>query len=640
MASTLPTDGESCSVSLPRKDNATEPEQKADSDMTFSYNCGETFLHVSVKSGSQNCKVVWNQGANTVVKNLHITRPLHTEEMLNPPELGEETSLNAPNCDSTEVRPTESDKLLEVNGAQLVGAAPDLENGMNSENSKVGNSLISAARAGNLKLIKIICENETNLSINCKDAMDNTPLHLAAMSRSADCVKYLVENGADLLLENKNKCTALCIILNNVPNGEDLLMEILNENIKVTTSADGKEEIEISLKILCPEHKNKMAIVDRLYTSHTHKKKLLNHPVLKTLIHSKWKDFQYYMWYRALIFFFYLLLLTIFVFNRDRIFAGTARYCLFIFSAHLIILCFPYFIPGHYTWTRRITKILLFAVPPILTLVSVSIHYNAEWYGLAYLLSWLSIPLYFTSFYMISHQAGMFIFVTKEIFKHCLVFFFVLAGFAITFYVLYRDINTEEYRNFWYTFLYTSLVLLQGDSFRDHHTIIRDNTAHTTFHSGYVTYVTEALSGLRFASIITSLLFVLLVIIALMNMLVALAVRGSNELLEYGQVYHLWNQTKVLYECYEVLNFLSKWLSKCPVKLYNRRSNGEDKNKIEDRDIPRSMRNELTYLAKCKGENKGLDPLMNEMEEMMNEKIPTLISQIQELRKSLQTELK
>jgi hypothetical protein len=45
-------------------------------------------------------------------------------------------------------------------------------------------------------------------------------------------------------------------------------------------------------------------------------------------------------------------------------------------------------------------------------------------------------------------------------------------------------------------------------------------------------------------------------------------------------------------------------------------------------------------LAKCKGENKGLNPLMNETEELMNEKIPTLIFQIQELRESLQTELK
>jgi hypothetical protein len=628
MTSTLPTDGESLAVSLPREENATEQERKADTDMTFSYNCGETFLHLSVKSGSQTCKVVWSQGERTVVKNLLLTRPIHTGDLQNTPESEENTSHNEPNCDPIQACPIESDTFLEVNEGQNTF---QLENGINSGSSKQGNLLLSAARAGNLKLIKKICENETNVCINYKDVMGNTPLHLAAMSGSTDCVKYLVQKGADLLLENNNKCTALYVILHNIPNGEKLLIEILNENVEVTTSADGKEELEISLKILCPEHKNKMAIVDRLYARHKHNKQLLSHPVLKTFICLKWKDFQYYMWYRAIIFFLYLLLLTIFVFCRDEIFAATASYCLYLLSALLIIFCFPYFFPGHYSWTRRITKIILFAVPPILTIISVSIHYNAEWVGVAYLFSWLSIPLYCTSFYVISHQAGMFIFVTREIFKHCLVFFFVILGFSITFYVLYRDLNTGEYKNFWYTFLYTSLVLLQGSNLADQHAIIRNNTGRNTSEPGYVTSVAQTLSAKRFASIITSLLFVLLVIIALLNMLIALAVRGGNELKEYGQVYHLWNQTQVLYECYEVQHVVSKWLSKCPFPFHNKPSHSKDKNRIEDRDIPMSMRNELTCLAKCKGENKGLNPLMNEMEELMNEKIPTLISQIQKL---------
>ena len=599
-------------------------KQKADSDMTFSYNCGETFMHLSVKSGSQTCKVVWNQGEHAGVKNLLITRPLHTEDMLNPPESDKNITHNALNCDP------ESHKISDVNVGQL-------ENGINSGNTKEENLLLSAAGAGNLKLIKNICENETNVRINSNDMMDNTPLHLAAMSGSADCVKYLVQKGADLLLENNNKCTALHMILNNVLNGENLLIEILNENVNVTNSTDGKEVIEISLEILCPDHKNKMAIVDRLFASHTHNKQLLSHPVLKTFIYLKWKDFQYYMWYRAVIFFLYLLLVTFVVFYQD---AAAARSCLLILSVHLIIFCFPYFFPGHYSWTRRIAKLLMFTLPPILTLISLSIPYNAEWYGLAYLFSWLSIPLYCTSFYVISNQAGMFIFVTREIFKHCLAFFFVLAGFSMTFYILYHDESSEEYKNFWYTFLYTCLVLLQGDSLGDYRTIERNNTAANTSHNGYVTYVTEALSAMRFASIITSLLFELLVIIALLNMLVALAVRGGNELKEYGQVYHLRNQTQVLYECYEVKYVVSKWLSKFPFHLCNKPSHGNDKIKIAVSDIPRSMGNELTCLAKCKSQNKGLDPLMNEMEKLMDEKIPALISQIQEMRESLQTELK
>jgi hypothetical protein len=112
-------------------------------------------------------------------------------------------------------------------------------------------------------------------------------------------------------------------------------------------------------------------------------------------------------------------------------------------------------------------------------------------------------------------------------------------------------------------------------------------------------------------------------------MLVALAVRGGNELMKYGEVYHLWNQTQILYDCYQVQKVLNKWLSKCGVQFCKKRSHDKVKNTIEDKDIPTSMRNELIFLAKCKGENKGLNPSMNEMEELMNEKIPALFSQIQ-----------
>jgi hypothetical protein len=63
---------------------------------------------------------------------------------------------------------------------------------------------------------------------------------------------------------------------------------------------------------------------------------------------------------------------------------------------------------------------------------------------------------------------------------------------------------------------------------------------------GYVAYVTEALPNMRLASIVTSVLFAIVVIMALMNMLVTLAVRGVEELIEYGQIYHLWNQVQLL----------------------------------------------------------------------------------------------
>ncbi|GFG40525.1 hypothetical protein Cfor_07545, partial [Coptotermes formosanus] len=569
-------------------------------------------------------------------------KPLHTAEMLNPPEVEGSTSHNAPNRDYAKECPIELDRMLKADEAHSVRVAPDLENGINSENSDEGNSLLLAAKVGDLKRLKEIFEKETNVPINYRDGNGNTLLHLAAMSGSADSVKYLIENGADLLLQNKNKYTALYVILNNTPNGENLLIEILNENIEVTELTNGLEELEVSLKILCPKEKNKMAVADRLYTSHTDNKNILRHPVLKTLIHVRWEDCRYLMWYRLIIFFLYLSLLTVFVFYQDGDDANLARYPLTFLSVHLIIFCFPYFIPSCYSWRRRISKIVLFAVPPSFTLVSLSIHYNAEWCGVSYLFSWLSIPLYCTSISLISCQAGMFIFVTRQVLKHSVVFFFVLAGFSVTFYVLYHDISTEKYRNFWHTFLYTSLVLLQGDSLGDYRMISRNSTTDNTTNNGYVTYVTEALSGLRFASIITSLLFVLLVIIALLNMLVALAVRGGNELMEYGQVYHLWNQAQLLYEWYEVKDLLSRLSSKFQLGQSKEQLCDQDedqpKDKIKGPAIPKCLRNELTCLAKCTGEKKKFNPLMNGMEAVVKEKMSALICQIEDLKESLMSE--
>jgi len=46
---------------------------------------------------------------------------------------------------------------------------------------------------------------------------------------------------------------------------------------------------------------------------------------------------------------------------------------------------------------------------------------------------------------------------------------------------------------------------------------------------------------MRFASISTFVLLVSVVIMSLMNALVALAVRCDEELMEYGQIYYLWD---------------------------------------------------------------------------------------------------
>jgi hypothetical protein len=194
----------------------------------------------------------------------------------------------------------------------------------------------------------------------------------------------------------------------------------------------------------------------------------------------------------------------------------------------------------------------------------------------------------------------MFIFVTKEIFKHSLVLLFVLVGFSLTFFVLYYEENDDSFNNFWDTFLYTTLVLLQGGGSESLRTFRGNRTANAVDDDGYVTYITEALSNLRFASIVASLLFLLIVIIALLNMLVALAIRGGDELRDYGQLYHLWSQTELLYEWHEVKRYFRRTHTAKMYELFY----GKTYVTIGNRDVPKSLRDELSLVAKHKNKKK------------------------------------
>jgi ankyrin repeat protein len=94
-----------------------------------------------------------------------------------------------------------------------------------------------AAQSGYIQCIKLLVENKS-----MGDENGNTPIHLAAISGSADSVKFLIENGADLLLDIKDKLTALHMVLNSLPNVEDILTDILKVSFEVTKLNNGKEE--------------------------------------------------------------------------------------------------------------------------------------------------------------------------------------------------------------------------------------------------------------------------------------------------------------------------------------------------------------------------------------------------------------
>jgi hypothetical protein len=542
-----------------------------DINVAFDDDYSNTLLHLAIKSGSLKCvKVLLDRGAKICVINRSQNTPLHY---------------------AAQSSSFKSVKLLVDYISR--SSSHDLKTEVNSTNSNRRTPVHLAAQSGSLECMKLLVKNESILSM--RDEIGNTPLHYAAMSGFTESIRYLIKHGANLLVTNNEKKTPLYIILNNVPDGEDLLRYILDESIEQNILSDGKEKLRVSLRVLCPNTLNKMAVANRLYSHHRENKKLLLHPLLKTLIYLEWDKFRYLMRYRVLVYLLYLVALTVFIsLSTDSNLSKTIRYVLIVLSAHVALFCIPYWLPGRYSWHRRITKTFLTVVPPVFTLVAVAIPYNPEWYGISVLFSWLSIPLYSGSIYLISHQTGMFIFVIKEIFRHSLVLLFVLVGFSLTFFVLYYEENGDSSKNFWQTFLYTTLVLLQGGESEDIKIFRGNMTTNAAANDGYLTYITEALSNTRFASIVASLLFLFIVIIALLNMLVALAIRGGDELRDYGQVYHLWSQTGLLYEWHEVKSFFRR----CRTAKIDEMSHDQSYITIEHRNDPMFPRHELSVVAK------------------------------------------
>jgi hypothetical protein len=118
-------------------------------------------------------------------------------------------------------------------------------------------------------------------------------------------------------------------------------------------------------------------------------------------------------------------------------------------------------------------------------------------------------------------------------------------------------------------------------------------------------------------------------------MLVALAVRGGDELMDYGKVYHLWCQAQLLYEWHEVKRFLSK----AHIAGTYDKFHGHDYVSIGDRDVPMSLRHELSSVAKHKDRKRESELTVSAVETVMEE-VSRFLHEMKDLRESLMTSLK
>ena len=79
---------------------------------------------------------------------------------------------------------------------------------LNTTYSYGGESLLHvAAKKGNLSMVKLLIEQGAN--VNIQDESGNTPLHYAAANGKKDIVKYLLDNKADSSIVNVKEQKAI-----------------------------------------------------------------------------------------------------------------------------------------------------------------------------------------------------------------------------------------------------------------------------------------------------------------------------------------------------------------------------------------------------------------------------------------------
>nr|CAD7573407.1 unnamed protein product [Timema californicum] len=171
-------------------------------------------------------------------------------------------------------------------------------------------------------------------------------------------------------------------------------------------------------------------------------------------------------------------------------------------------------------------RINITVVPPVLSVIALFTE-SRSISCLALIFSWLSLLLYSNILPVFSKHSAMLQHILKRMTVTMVMLTYVLVGFTLTFYLLYRDLNPNKFGNIWSSFLSTTLVLLNGGL--DGSALFKENDRDA-----------EVVAGL------IHIVFLVTVVLALMNMLLALAIRGGHELEDQGLISELRNKVNLI----------------------------------------------------------------------------------------------
>ncbi|XP_063233567.1 transient receptor potential channel pyrexia-like [Bacillus rossius redtenbacheri] len=396
------------------------------------------------------------------------------------------------------------------------------------------NAFHTAAYLGDLRNLKLLHEAcDRDVDLDQADKEGHTPLSLAVRAGYPDCAKFLVRSGASLSRRYPWGQTGMQMLLQDCPRGHEIMEKVLDSSV----NEDGRLDFSVLVERDSSATQLEAVFLMFRFARREHWD-LLSHPVVECLIATKWSQVAPLFWLRFFAYLLFVGFLSAYVvattLELDDFLVLTFRIPVIVFSVIVVLLSvlFVSSTPRHLVF--RLGSIVLRLAPPICGVAYVLIDdTDATWSdqvgAFVVLFSWLALLTKFEVFPKISHQAYMFIQICCSMFKYLLVFVCLSVGFSLSFFMLMND--HHHFRNPWRAFLFTNLVLLQGEM-----------SSLRLFQEDLHEDVVDSI-----AVGILCLLFMLLMVIGVLNMLVGLAVRSSDELITDGHIFCQMNKVETLY---------------------------------------------------------------------------------------------
>ncbi|KAK9498516.1 hypothetical protein O3M35_003133 [Rhynocoris fuscipes] len=428
-------------------------------------------------------------------------------------------------------------ELLQVNCNVFVMSRANSDRG--------GTALHLAAEKGHLEVVKIIIRHNIK-TVESLNADGWQPLHIAAGFGRSECVKHIVNSGADLsasVWDDTGRKTALDIIMYCVPQPVDFLEELFDSYMKGNEHPlnDPACEIKLQYDVLSPGDRccKQLKVLNAILNNGNQhlQQRLLLHPLTESFVHIKWKQLKIFFSLIVMLHVILTLSLTIlahlayvdkgpstFIFVCSEV----ARVGLFASLIPIILVEFinvaqlqRYYAIECESWVKW--GVIITA--SIVGIVDPSLPWPRHIASIAVLLSWIELLFLLARFPNWGFYVLMFSKVASNVLKVLASFTFLVLGFTFAFLIHFEA--AQPFRNLIEALIKVFVMMLEFDY---------EN-------------MFEQFKELNAFSVIGRLIFitfVILVAMVMMNLMIGLAVSDIALLEKQGRTQRLAKQTSFL----------------------------------------------------------------------------------------------